>query len=96
MECNAFDATTNRHYDLSKLSSPHGWQAVNGNRKYYINVCRPLTKRPNGCSIFSAICDVQVGKGGVETFIQDLGMKQILFCRICLHIGIFIDRMSLR
>ena len=79
MECSAFDAKRNYRYDLSKLSSNHGWQATNGNKKYLINVCRPLYKRPSGCSVFSAICNVQVGSGGVETFFQDLGIAWISF-----------------
>ena len=74
VECVAFDAKTNRHYDLSSLSSQHHWQAINGDRKYFINVCRPLYSRPIGCSVSSAICDVRVDSKGVERFMQDLGM----------------------
>ena len=87
MECSVFDAKTKKHYDLSKLSSNHGWQAVNKNRKYYMNVCRPLFKRPRGCSVFSAICDVQVQSNGTETFIQDLGRKLSFAMELSLHVS---------
>eukprot|EP00794_Sanderia_malayensis_P000415 gene415-1051_t len=76
VQCTAEDPKTKKQYDLSKLSNINDWQATQGNKKFYLNVCRPLYRRPKGCSAFSSVCDVEVKTShgsSVEEFKNNLG-----------------------
>ncbi|ELK09957.1 Cation-independent mannose-6-phosphate receptor [Pteropus alecto] len=72
LECMVTDPSTMEQYDLSRLAVSEGsrgenWYAMdsagehNAWRKYYINVCRPLSPVP-GCDRYAAACQMKYVK----------------------------------
>ncbi|XP_053769591.1 cation-independent mannose-6-phosphate receptor [Desmodus rotundus] len=69
LECVVIDAPTMEQYDLSRLAKSEGghegnWYALDSAgehstwRKYYINVCRPLSPVP-GCDRYASACQMK-------------------------------------
>lgn len=73
LECVVTDPTTMEQYDLSSLAKSEGgrggnWYAMDNAgerttwRKYYINVCRPLSPVP-GCDRYASACQMKYESG---------------------------------
>ncbi|XP_048841603.1 cation-independent mannose-6-phosphate receptor [Brienomyrus brachyistius] len=86
LECLVTDPDTLQQYDLSSLSRAEGFGAKNWQtfdlrtqRKYYINVCRPLNAMP-GCDRFASVCETQYepqeGGEAESVSISNLGVAE--------------------